>query len=88
MVEEDETEDNMEDLQGLVSFSPVVMGGLVTDSRRDLPVCSADCHSDWLSLSPSVALFLSTSLALKGLSHVLLYLPPHLLSLSLLSKEV
>lgn len=27
MVEEDETENNMEDLEGLVSFSPLVTGG-------------------------------------------------------------
>lgn len=46
MVEEDETQDNTEDLQGLVSFSPLVTGGVLTDSRGDLPVYSADCRTD------------------------------------------
>lgn len=53
MVGGDKTEDNTEDLQGLVPFSPVVTGGAVSDSRGDSPVCLADCCSDRLFLSLS-----------------------------------
>lgn len=53
MVGGDKTEDNTEDLQGLVPFSPVVTGGALSDSRGDSPVCLADCSSDRLFLSLS-----------------------------------
>lgn len=56
MVGGDKTEDNMEDLQGLVSFSPVVTGGALSDSRGDLLVCLAECCGDRLFLSLCLAL--------------------------------
>lgn len=63
MVGEDKTEDNTEDLQGLVSFSLVVTGGgggvAVSDSRGDLLVSSADCCSDTLFLSLRLPLSVS-----------------------------
>lgn len=62
MVGEDKTEDNTEDLQGLVSFSPVVTGGVaVSDSRGDLLVSSADWCSDRLFLSLRLPLSISPS---------------------------
>lgn len=57
-------------------------GGVVTDSRGDLPVCSADCCTDWLSLS----LCLSLSIYLSCTHRLFLSLafpPPSPLSLSL-----